>query len=244
METKDLELKLDSVDPIFIDGVPIFPISIRRISEIGYIKFNAEVRILCLNESDILALTGTDISEIGVFTYLVANALNDPDFMDMLVFWLSEITRCHVRFSERKFSFISRAFEINKDNFQEIQAVIRRRNGLHDIDEEEENPANEAARRVLQRRKEERLKRRKAKMSTDENSDITLSDLVSILASGLKITMQEVMEYDLYQFNDQFNRLKIIDNYDISVQALLHGAKKEDVNFVHWITKIKNSESD
>ena len=41
------------------------------------------------------------------------------------------------------------------------------------------------------------------------------------------LRLQEVMGYDLYQFNDQFNRLKIMDDYEVSVQALLHGAKKE-----------------
>ena len=82
------------------------------------------------------------------------------------------------------------------------------------------------------------MKRRKAK-EPDEDSAITLADLVSILASGLGMSMDLVMDYDLYQFNDQFNRLKIIDDYEVSVQALLHGAKKENVNLTHWITKIK-----
>ena len=48
------------------------------------------------------------------------------------------------------------------------------------------------------------------------------------------------MKYDIYQFNDQFNRLKIMDDYEVNVQALLHGAKKENVNLTHWITKIKH----
>ena len=68
--------------------------------------------------------------------------------------------------------------------------------------------------------------------------------MVSILASGFGMTLQEVMGYDLYQFNDQFNRLKIMDDYEVSVQALLHGAKKEDINFTHWLTKIKHSPED
>lgn len=141
-------------------------------------------------------------------------------------------------FSEKRMCFTNGVFEITKDNFEEFQTIVRNRNGMQQIEEDEENPDNEAARRVLQRRKEERIKRRRAKMQ-DEDLDITLSDLVSILASGLGMSMEDVMKYDLYQFNDQFNRLKIMDDYEVSVQALLHGAKKEDVNFTHWITKIK-----
>lgn len=244
MDTRDLELKLCSNEPIYVDGVPIFPIPINRIAEVGYTKFNVELKLLCLTEDDIKNLTENDISEIGVYKYLVATALHDDDLMNVMIFWLSEITRCKVIFSKRRMCFVTRAFEINKNNFAAIQTVIRQRNGLQDIEEEEENPANEAARRVLQRRKEERLKRRKAKALNDEESAITLSDLVSILASGLGMTLQEVMGYDLYQFNDQFNRLKIMDDYEVSVQALLHGAKKEDINFTHWITKIKHSPED
>ena len=144
-----------------------------------------------------------------------------------------------MKFSSRNLCFTCGAFNITQENFDDVQAVIRLRNGLQDIEEEEENPDNEAARRVLQRRKEERLKRKRLK-EVDEESAITLADLVSILASGFGLTMADVMKYDIYQFNDQFNRLKIMDDYEVNVQALLHGAKKENVNLTHWITKIKH----
>lgn len=239
MENRDLGLQLCSKDPIFVDGVPIYPISIRDIARIGYKRVNAELRMLCLTESDVQMLTGKDISERGIFSFLVASALNDKEIMQSFLYWLSRITQSKVVFSLEKMCFSGGYFEITKSNFSDVQEVIRMRNGLqYADDEEDENPDNEAARRVLQRRKEERLKRRKAKMS-EEESEITLEDLVSILASGLGMLMDTVMEYDLYQFNDQFNRLKIMDDYQVSVQALLHGAKKEDVNLTHWITKIK-----
>lgn len=243
MDTRDLELKLCSNDPIYIDGVPIFPIPLKTVAEVGYCRFNAELRILCLTTDDVKVLTGDDISDVGIYTYLVGNALRDEEMMNAILFWLSQITRSKIIFSTKRLCFTSGAFDISKENFDDIQMVIRNRNGLQDINEEEENPANEAARRVLQRRKEERLKRRKAKTQDDESA-ITLADLISILANGLGMTMQNVMEYDLYQFNDQFNRLKIMDDYDVSVQALLHGAKKEDVHLTHWITKIKHNPED
>jgi len=243
MDERDLSLKLCSESPVYIDGVPIFPISLQTISDIGYIRFNAELKLLCLTADEINSLIGSDISEIGIFTYLVGSALNDSKLMDILLFWLSVITHSRIVFSKGRLCFSSGAFDINKDNFGEIQSIIRCRNGLHDINDEVENPDNEAARRILQRRKEERLKRRKSKSGSEESA-ITLSDLISILASGLGMTMQEIMGYDLYQFNDQFNRLKIMDDYEVSVQALLHGAKKEDVNFTHWITKINRDGDD
>lgn len=241
MDTKDIGLQLCAKDPIYVDGVPVYPVSLREIARVGYKRFNAEMRMLCLTESDIQMLTGKDISELGVFSFLVGSAISDAELMKMLLFWLSKITQSKVTFSYKRMCFTSGLFDITKDNFDDVQGVIRLRNGLKDINEEEENPENEAARRVLQRRKEERLKRKKAK-EPDEESAITLEDLVSILASGLGMLMDTVMEYDLYHFNDQFNRLKIMDDYNVSVQALLHGAKKENVNLTHWITKIKKEQ--
>ena len=243
MDVRDLELKLCTKEPIFVDGVPIYPITLADIAQVGYIKFNTGLRLLCLTEDEVRHLVSGEVDGMDVFTFLIANALQSQELMDELTFWLSQITHSKIIFSKRRMCFTCGAFDITKDNFNGIQAVIRHRNGLQDIEEEMENPANEAARRVLQRRKEERLKRKHAS-SKEPDSEITLSDLVSILASGLKMTMDKVMEYDLYQFNDQFNRLRIMDDYEISVQALLHGAKKEDVKLTHWITKIKHDLND
>lgn len=238
MEKEDIGLKLCSNKPIYVDEIPIYPISLKKIAEIGYKRFSAEIRLLCLTPSEVQAMTGEDISDSGIYKYIVRNVLTDPQMMDIILFWLSQITHTTVTFSVNKMCFNGKSFYITEKNFEEFQMIVRMRNGLQDVEEDDENPDNDAARRVLQRRKEERMKRRKAQSSDDESA-ITLADLVSILASGHGMLMDTVMEYDLYQFNDQFNRLKIMDDYEVSVQALLHGAKKESVNLIHWITKIK-----
>jgi len=234
----DLNLIFCTKEPVYVDSVPIYPIPIKIIAKRGYARFRSELHLLCMSADDVKTFTSNDISKYGIFMYLVGNALKKPAMMEALTFWLSQLTRAKITFSKTNFCFTNGNFEINKNNFEDIQTIVRLRNGLQDINEEDDNPDNEAARRVLQRRKEERMKRRKAK-EPDEDSAITLADLVSILASGLGMSMDLVMDYDLYQFNDQFNRLKIMDDYEVSVQALLHGAKKENVNLTHWITKIK-----
>lgn len=237
MDNKDIELCLCSNDPIFVGGVPIYPVSLQEIAKIGYTEYNIGMRFLCLTADEINMMSEKKISEDEVFGYMLSCFAESPELINVVGFLLSKITHEQLTFSTNKFAFTCSAFDINRKNFASIQEVIRLRNGLQDIDEEEDNPDNEAARRVLQRRKEERMKRRKAKLAENE-SDITISDLVSIMANGLGMTMHQVMQYDLYQFNDQFNRLKIMDDYEVSVQALLHGAKKEDVNLKHWITRI------
>ena len=239
MENRDIELCLCSKDPIFVEGVPVYPISLQEIAKIGYMKFNAGMRFLCLSADDIRLHSGHEIAEDEVFKYLFACCAESSELKEMICLLLSRITHTKMNMLVHRQVFSCGAFDISRRNFRAIQDVIRLRNGLRNIDEEDDNPDNEAARRVLQRRKEERLKRKRAKAAED-GSDITISDLVSIMANGLGMTMHDIMQYDLYQFNDQFNRLKIMDDYEVSVQALLHGAKKEDVNLTHWITKIKH----
>ena len=70
-----------------------------------------------------------------------------------------------------------------------------------------------------------------------------MADLISIFAEAEKMPPQDVYRnYDVYQFNDQFNRLKIMDEYHVNIQALIAGAKSEDVKLQHWISKIKKDE--
>ncbi|MDD5021757.1 MAG: hypothetical protein PHR82_06425 [Endomicrobiaceae bacterium] len=247
MDKRDMELKLLSDKPIMVGSIPVYPISIDEIASIGYLRYNSELRILCLTNDDIKLLAGKDIGQIGVFHYLVGNALNDKEILDMMIFWFSIVTHKEIVFSKNTLTFDLQdgsGLSINSDNFDEIQTIIRCRNGLMDYEEEVDNPENDAARRVLARRKEERMKRKKNRSASEDSDgdDINLSDLVSILASGLHLPISEIMAYDLYQFNNQFNRLKIMDDYEVSVQALLHGAKKNDIHFTHWITKIKAPE--
>ena len=105
MESRDLDLRLCAKDPIFVDGVPIYPISIKEISRIGYTKYNTDIRFLSLNESDIGALLGRDISGVGSFNYLVGNAIHDKETMQMMLFWFSKITHSKVSFSGKRLSF-------------------------------------------------------------------------------------------------------------------------------------------
>lgn len=241
MDERDLELQLFDDEAIYIDNVPIYPIPIYRIARIGYTRFNSEVRMVCITEDDIANLLGKESEPIGAFPFLIGNAVSNPQFMELVLFWLSEITRTVVTFDSQRLCFSGDGFAVTNENFAKIQEVIRLRNCLKNINEEEDNPDNETARRLLQRRKEERAKRKRAKLN-EEGSDITLGDLVSILASGFHLPIKTIMEYDLFQFNDQFNRLKIMDDYNVNIQALLHGAKRDDVNLTHWITKIKCEE--
>lgn len=133
----------------------------------------------------------------------------------------------------------SQEVSINKDNFHLIQEIVRKRNCLEDNEEEIENPSNDSVRQLLERRKAYRERLRKIKESQKEEGGLTIFDLIGILASGLHMPLYEVFEYDIFQFNNQFNRLKMFDDYSVNIQALIHGADEKKINLTHWMSKLK-----
>ena len=134
-------------------------------------------------------------------------------------------------------------FVLNEKNYDDFRKILKHRNCLFDLaDIEDENPANDMAAKLLAKKKELQAKLRKAKSNNNEDG-ISMADLISIFAEAESMPLQDVYKnYDVYQFNNQFNRLKIMDDYKVNIQALIAGAKSEDVKLQHWLSKIKKNE--
>ena len=124
-----------------------------------------------------------------------------------------------------------------------FRSILKKRNCLENIEEEADNPANEMARRLLEKRKKTREKLTKVKANQNGESDdpLTIVDLMSIFAEAEHMKLEDVFKYDVYQFNNQFNRMKIFKDYDVNIQALLAGAKSEDIELQHWLSKINKN---
>ena len=134
-------------------------------------------------------------------------------------------------------------FILNESNYNQFRSVLKQRNCLAGIEDiEDDNPANEMVAKLLEKKRKFKEKLRKAHKAQDGDG-ISMADLISIFAEAEKMPLQDVYRnYDVYQFNNQFNRLKIMDDYHVNIQALIAGAKSEDVKLQHWISKIKKDE--
>ena len=98
------------------------------------------------------------------------------------------------------------------------------------------------AAQLLAKKKMLQQKIKKSKRIQGEES-LTMADLISIFAEAESMPLQDVYRnYDIYQFNNQFNRLKIMDDFQVNIQALLAGAKSEDVKLQHWLSKINKND--
>ncbi|MNJ72751.1 hypothetical protein D3C77_694540 [compost metagenome] len=86
---------------------------------------------------------------------------------------------------------------------------------------------------------ENRQKIRRLKNEQGDFQDApTFHDLVSSLcahANGIHIF--NVFDLNIFQFNDQFYRMKLLSDYELNIQALMHGADSKHIQLIHWISK-------
>ena len=120
---------------------------------------------------------------------------------------------------------------INKDNFlafKENLVAMFCLKGRGDDSEPEYNPSGRLAQEIAQKFAERRNKLSEQK---GEQKIAILSRYASILSIGLKMDLNKVMNYTVYQLFDQYDRFELEEQFDIHLRARLAGARDlEDVD--------------
>lgn len=231
MNDIDLKLKILSNVPILLDKITVYPVSIKQIARIGYTKYNQALKIFCISKREIKNLINEDISP---FEFLRVSMLFAPNIAELLSQLLVLICRDKAVFSESKQGFIIGKGLLDNSNFDKFIDIIRMMNCIYD-ESNSENPSNEKARMILAKRR--KIKNKLMKAQNDGN-DLSVPDIVSIVAVGLKIPINTVIEYNIYQLLHQFQRLIAKENYETTVLSLVHGANKNDLDLKHWTEKL------
>lgn len=129
---------------------------------------------------------------------------------------------------------------LHRDNFDEVVQVMKFQNGIAKVNKEDiENPADEATRKLMEQMKEnrEKVNRMKSLEQPDGDDSIDISDIISaVSAKSYSVNKFNIWDLTLYQLYDEYGRLELIDNYDVSVRAIMAGAEKVDLT--HWSSKI------
>lgn len=258
MNREDIEHKLLSGGKIYIDDCPTYKVTLMDMADYGFGQMQSIISLMAsdnISASKLLSNIDEDMSTFSVLIIgIMQELLEIPDKNDtsQCVLYNSILSFLSL-FFRRKVYFDKNAgfvvvddtehilFVLNEDNYEQFRKILRYRNCFFNTNDfDDENPANEMAAKLLEKRKMLQEKIRKSKKKDEEN-EITMFDLISIFAEAEKMPLQDVYNnYDMYQFNDQFNRLKIMDDYHVNIQALMAGAKSEDVKLQHWISKINN----
>lgn len=241
----DLEGKMLSNLPILIDNVGyIYSLTLKEIAQIGITRYNQILSFMCFNIEDIIKNTTDDDIDYTTFDIILGNCLKDKEFAEIILLGLNLFFREDVNLSPNIGGFIVGDIKeeqkrmITRDNYEEIKEIIKIKNGINkNKTKDDYNPANAKAKEILLKLKKSKEKIEKAKGS--DTTDLTLWDLVSILASNSNnLNIINIWELDMYQFNNQFARMQIFENYDVNVRSLLAGADSKNVDLKHWLCKI------
>jgi SepF-like predicted cell division protein (DUF552 family) len=242
MNILDIQLKLHSNLPILIDDVGrLHSLTLRDIAEIGLHKYNQYLSALCFDLNDLQ--TQIEDEDITVFDVIALNSLHDEQFKKIVTEALSLMFKEVVTFSENYgIFFVGEKNEcriISSINYEYIKDLIKIQNGLKSIDGEDEyNPKDAKAKEIIEKLKHAKQKIKKQRLDDDEEP-LNLFDLISILcANGNGINIFNVYDLNMFQFNDQFNRMKMLDEYKINIQSLLAGADSDKIELRHWMSKI------
>lgn len=240
----NLELKLLRGHPIEIENVgKIHPITINNIIDATIEKYNQHLNVLCIESEDIKKFLN-NTEEMQTFEFLYINCYQSPEYRNIVLDALMFFFREEVYFDEKIGFYLGDIQDlrfINQDNYENIKNIIRKLNCLvseKKVKEEQIKPANEKARKMLEQMQKNKEELDKVK----SNNSLNLCDLISIFAAySENINILNVWELTFYQFNNQFNRLKIMKEYNVNLQVLMHcDTSKNKVDLIHWLSPSKS----
>jgi hypothetical protein len=249
----DLNLKLLRGKPIEIKGIKenqnikIYPITLDQIEDISMEKYNQFLNLICINKESIKNLLSEELkniddSTISVFEFVYAHCTKSEEYKSLIFEALEFFLRCKIEICDYGFILgdiskdnVTNIKIINEEIFNEIVKIIKLQNCIVEKDTEEKiKPANERARKMLEqmRKNQEELDKIKNK------SSLTMCDLISIFAAySENMNILNIWDLTFYQFNDQFNRLKIMKEYDANLQILMHcDTSKSKIELKDWLS--------
>lgn len=248
MEQIDLKLKLFSGRAINAKGYgEIIPLTVREIVDYGYSEYMKSLNIMTLVENDFLDEVPDDIHVLDLLITYGGEEIEDEFIKALSLFLRGEIVidkedmRVFVKVSDKDI------FVVDKNNYYEIQEVIKWQNYINSFEEKSLNnnfdPADEETRRLKEqmdavaKRRDELKKKQNKNMSDEEDEeDIDFYDILSAISSkSYGVTELNVVDLTVYQVYRKFKRMEIIDQYDISIKSILAGAK--DIKIKHWSSK-------
>lgn len=242
MNNIDLELKLLAGEPIHVDESIGFlkPLTVREIVKEGYTKYLKYLNILTLKKEDLIGEEGKDI-DLSLFGIILAIEEEEiiQEMKNAVEFFFKEES---VVLKDDGILLINEGENqkiIYDGNFDKFSEVIKFQNSLKKVNGESvEVEATEKAKEIKEKLSKSREQIAMIKQSeNDENNELDFTDILSSVSSmSNSINKLNVFDLTVYQLYDEFKRLDLIEQYDISIKSMLAGAK--DVKLKHWSSKI------
>ena len=247
MREKDLEFYCLLGKPFLLEGIGhLHVLKINEILDIGFEKYNQILSLLCISKEEICkVLKLNDIDEVNSFEFLLYNCLaSGSDFRDNMFDALRILFKENISISEEGVFFIGDIEEnrvLHKLNYNYFIDILKYQNCINTNKEEiKVKSKNDKVKEYL-----EKLKKEKQKHDKKFNNETQLTDIISsVCAKHPSINLLNVGNMTIYQIINQYKRLNYIDDYFMSIDSLMNGAKKEDVDLKHWSTNMNEQNQD
>lgn len=214
----------------------IYPKTLKQIALMGVEKYFRHLNILIINKHDVEKMT--KISDLEPFDFIIMNSIYYEDFKNEIVESIKFFVEDDVLFIEEMESFVIGKFEdsrfLDKNNFKEFQNILKNQ---HFLDEKNKSTGeNEIAKEIKKKIAKGREKIARIKGNTDT---IELVDLVGSLTINTSLDIDRIWNISYYAFNDQFKRMRFLEQYDTSLQSIMAGADPKKIKLEDWIKSIQ-----
>lgn len=223
------ESRLLANQPIYVDKISIYSPKLIDIILIGEMNYSLYLYVCILENINI------NMPYENKYDNLINTT--DKDFLQYhyaaLEFFTGQLFE-KIEY-EGDIIFLSEASVLHRHNFDSFIESIKLANCIEADTKESVNRNSELDRKIAEAKK--RINQELNKK--DSEDDIRLKDLVSVLASKHNnLNIMTAWDLNYCQFNDQFKRMQLIENYDIGVRSLLAGVDKKEVQLEYYIKKL------
>jgi len=233
----DDELRLLKGSSFYVDGIEIKPFTIGEIVEIGYEKYQQMMNIFALEVEDIIKDIPEELNNITVFDLFLKSGSQElfEGFIGAIGLFLRINNINEFRISEEFDIVINKGKLINNDNWNNICRIIQMQNCVK-REKEDYNPANEEARKII-----EKIKALKRENPIKES--ITFPSMISGIANkSNNLNILNIWDLTIYQLYDALNRLNLIDNYQFTLNGIYAGTvngKEMNMKDLNWMKTLK-----
>lgn len=231
MDEIDSLLLLSGNDIPFVElGLSIHNPTLKEIALMGEENFFTGYQMLCVSKNLLTVEDKINLDDITNFDILIAilkerNAVMQKNkyCVEMLLAILFQ--DCEIAFKDKEISltYKEEVHTLNSSNFDNFQTILKKMfNTGDESDSSNPNPAGQYSKKIA-----EKLRKRHQKLAelkpNDQPSGV-LNRYISVLAIGLSLSINEVMNFTMYQLFDQIQRYELKIGYDIHIQAKMAGA--------------------
>ena len=128
------------------------------------------------------------------------------------------------------------SFFIDENNFEEFKTILQNMFCLQTGKNSSYNPGGPQAAALVKKFQQRAKKLAKLKGESEDEINI-LSEYISILSVGQQKNMNQLLQYTVYQLQNEMRRFRMKTSYDIYIQARMAGAQNlQEVK--NWMGKI------